>query len=238
MGRNLLRRSPAYFPPFDASPKTQGKQKKKKEQKKAKKNKRIKYQNQVIKQKKKEKKGKHTPFLVNDIKIVQNHSYKKPKKTTETHHQLMDYLFSQVEEQKNISAEIYNKIAQYDSLLNQFYNQEENPEEKTPQPKAEEEQKKRMEQRENLESLKMSIPLKNTNGSYMMEPSFKNIIDLLNSLNPCTKVDSIVINDSLIDVDTFVSYNPLNQLVYFLRDRNIIVVNATQIHEIGFLNIS
>ncbi|HBI03045.1 MAG TPA: hypothetical protein DDY49_03325 [Paenibacillaceae bacterium] len=226
MGRNLLRRSPAYLPPFDSSPKPNGKHTK---GKKTKKNKGTKHQ--AIPQKKKEKKGKHTPFLVNDIKIVQSHSYKKTKKTTETHHQLMDYLFSQVEEQKNISAEIYDKIAQYDSLLNQVLHQNRKTEEKVPIPKAEDES-------EAPSNMKMSIPLKKADHSYMAKPSFKNIVDLLNSLNPCTKVDSIAINDSIIDVDTFVSYNPLNQLVYFLRDRNVVVVNATQIHEIGFLNIS
>lgn len=224
MGRNSIRRTPAYLPPFDSSPKTKGKHSKRKKTKKNK----ISKHYASKKQNKKEKKGTHAPFLVNDIKIVQNNSYKKPKKISENHHQLLDYLFSQVEEQKNISAEIYDKIAQYDSLLNQVMHQKRNTEEKIPIQKPAPE----------AEKLERSIPLKKPTSSYVAEPSYKNIIDLLNSLNPCTKVDSIVINDSIIDVDTFVSYNPLNQLVYFLRDRNIVIVNATQIHEIGFLNIS
>jgi hypothetical protein len=174
MGRKL-RRSAPY--PFSTSPDTQRESSK----------------NQ------KEKKGQQKPFLVNHIKIVNRPVNKKSKKNTTNHYQLLDYLFSQMEEQKNLSAELYEKIAQHDSLFNQLLNQKNNPEEK----------------------------IKN-------EPPYQNIIDLLNSLHPSTKVNSIVVKDSVIPVDTFINYNPLNQLVYFLRDRNIIIVNATQIHEIDF----
>lgn len=156
------------------------------------------------------KKRKGSPFLLKEIKTSQSLPAKSEKKIIATQ-QVMNQIFSKIESHEAILQELLGP-------------KKEDPIKNSLMPDETQEVEEEEEDRESEEQIE-------ENGI-----DNENILRLLLSLNPATKVDSIVVNGVLQEVDIFISFNDSNQLAYFLHNQNVLVVDAHAIHEITFRN--